>query len=352
MKNLAHKNYDLEVESTFEIPQESEDSLEVAVSDQSDEIEGLNEEANDVRYVTDEFKIYNSSKSKASKSQDNRHSFGKNETDSLKLYLKEIGKHELLSFEEEQELAKRAKSGDSVAKRELANHNLRLVVSIAKKYLRKGLSMQDLIQEGNMGLLKAVDRFDPHKGYRFSTYATWWIRQAITRAIADKSRLIRLPVHMNELLIKAKRAIRELNLELGRPPSLEEISERLKVDKKKVKLVLASSRKLLSLDAKVGTEYDSTFGDLIEDNVIPLPTESTAKELLKEDVQLILKNLNEQERAVVEMRFGINGAKPKSLTKIGDVLGVSKERARQIELKAFRKLRNNSKTMALKSYLS
>ena len=354
MKNLALNNeYDFEVESNFEAPQtsdQSDENFDFEIDDLEDDDDG--EEEDNVRFVTDEFKIYNNSKSGKRKSSLSSASVMPTETDSLKLYFKEIGRLELLSAEEEKALAVRAKKGDEKAKDELASHNLRLVVSIAKKYLRKGMSLQDLIQEGNLGLLKAVDRFDPSRGYRFSTYATWWIRQAITRALADKSRLIRLPVHMNELLLKVKKAIRKLTLELGRKPSVDEIAQYLDVEKKKVKLVLASSKKLLSLDAKVGTEYDSTFGDLIEDNVIPLPTESTARELLKEDVQSLLENLNDQEKAVLEMRFGLAGAKTQSLTKIGQVLGVSKERARQIELKALRKLRNNQSISALKAYLN
>ena len=289
MKNLAHKNEEIKLEASVEVPSLSEETIEVMVcQSESDDLDLENEySSDDVRYVTDEFEVFDSSKrkksSKSKTSKKTKQTSKKLETDSLKVYLKEIGKTELLTHSEEKRLAKLARMGDILAKQKIANANLRLVVSIAKKYLNKGLSMQDLIQEGNVGLLKAIDRFDPDLGYRFSTYATWWIKQAITRALADKSRLIRLPVHMNELLIKARRVIRKLNLELGRPPTIEEIADNLKVKKEKIELVLSSSKSLLSLDAKVGSEYESTFGDLLEDNVIPLPTESTARELLEED---------------------------------------------------------------------
>ncbi|HMO21836.1 MAG TPA: sigma-70 family RNA polymerase sigma factor [Candidatus Melainabacteria bacterium] len=351
MKNQVHKrknefDYD---SSDDEMIFDAEEDFEIDVDEDSDDGDG------DVRFATDEFEIFDTKKRRANKESNLNLEPGKMkqpETDSLKVYLKEIGRTDLLSFDEEIELARAARKGDIMARQRIVKANLRLVVSIAKKYLNKGLSMQDLIQEGNLGLLKAVDRFDPELGYRFSTYATWWIKQAITRALADKSRMIRLPVHMNELLIKVKRAIRKLNLEQGRPPSPGEIADYLKVDIEKVQLVLNTSKSLYSLDASVGTEYDSTFGDLLEDNVQPLPNEMTAMGLLKEDIQNLLSSLNEQERAVIELRYGLKGEAPMSLTKIGSVIGVSKERARQIELKSLRKLRNNKSTSEMKCYIS
>ncbi|MBZ0185407.1 MAG: sigma-70 family RNA polymerase sigma factor [Candidatus Obscuribacterales bacterium] len=274
------------------------------------------------------------------------------DNDSLKRYFKEISRHKLLSADEEIEIARRARAGDAQAWQLLIQSNLRLVVSIAKKYLKKGLSLQDLIQEGNLGLLKAVGRYDPERGFRFSTYATWWIRQAVTRAIADKSRLIRLPVHMNELLLKAKRASRELYLEWGRAPKSDELASYMNESEDKILLAMNASRNLLSLDATIGSEYESTFADVLEDNVVALPTENATQALLREDVVELLGCLNVQERSVTELRFGLRGDQPCSLTKIGALLGISKERARQIELKALRKMRNNNKSSALKAYIS
>lgn len=350
MKNTAHKRKDdFEFESSYEDPTSLAESGEDLFDDSDTDEEDFEDE--DVRFVTNEFEIFDSSKRKSKVGNYKFKKVKPKDTDSLKVYLKEIGRSDLLSFEEEVEYARAARKGDPIGRQKLVKANLRLVVSIAKKYLNKGMSMQDLIQEGNLGLLKAVDRYDPELGYRFSTYATWWIKQAITRALADKSRMIRLPVHMNELLIKAKRVIRKLSLELGRPPSPEEIAKQLNVKPEKIKLVLNTSRKLYSLDATVGTDYDSTFGDLLEDNVQPLPNEATARDLMKEDVRALIENLNEQEKAVITLRYGLNGEAPLSLTKIGDVIGVSKERARQIELKSLRKLRNNKNTNAMKSYI-
>lgn len=272
--------------------------------------------------------------------------------DSVKQYFSEIGRRNLLSFEEEKALARAAKAGDERARARLIECNLRLVVSLAKRYLKRGLSLQDLIQEGNMGLLKAADRYDPEKGFRFSTYASWWIRQAITRAIADKSRTIRLPVHMNELLSKLKKAVRDLSEELGRNPTIEEIAKATEVPEDKLKLAMETSRDLVSLDAFVGTGFDSTIGDMLEDEFSPRPAESATEALLKEDIQGILHNLNDQEKAIIEMRFGLKDGKGRTLAEAGSVIGVSRERARQIEGKALRKLRNNKELKAMRAYLN
>lgn len=274
------------------------------------------------------------------------------QSDSVKKYFAEIGRHGLLSAEEERDLARRAKLGDTEARAKLVKSNLRLVVSIAKRYLKRGLLLQDLIQEGNLGLLRAVDKFDPEKGFRFSTYATWWIRQAITRAIADKSRIIRLPVHVNELLTRLRRAVRKLNEELGRPPTIEELAEATEVKKDKLLLALDASRDLMSLDATVGTGFDSTLGDMLEDDVIPQPTETATMSLMRKDVSDLMECLNDQEKSVIEMRFGLKDGRARTLSEAGKLIGVSRERARQIEAKAIRKLRNNRGSRGLKAYLN
>jgi RNA polymerase primary sigma factor len=272
--------------------------------------------------------------------------------DSVKKYFSEISRRTLLSAVEERDLATRAKAGDARARSLLVESNLRLVVSIAKRYLKRGLALQDLIQEGNVGLMRAVDKFDPNRGFRFSTYATWWIKQAITRAIADKSRMIRLPVHVNEMLTKVRKEVRRLSSALGRPPTIEELAEATEVKKEKLLQVMETSRELLSLDSAIGTGFDSTLGELLEDDAMPAPTETAAQNLLREDVGHLLTCLNDQEKTIIEMRFGLKDGTARTLSQAGQVLGISRERARQIEAKAIRKLRNSKVTNGMRAYLN
>ncbi len=272
--------------------------------------------------------------------------------DSVKKYFSEISRRKLLTAVDERELATKAKAGDREARSLLVESNLRLVVSIAKKYLKRGMALQDLIQEGNVGLLKAVDKFDPERGFRFSTYATWWIKQAITRSIADKSRMIRLPVHVNEMLAKVRKEVRKLSAELGRPPTIEELSIATEIKPDKILQVMETSRELLSLDSAIGTGYDSTLGELLEDDVMPAPTETATQNLLRQDVTGLLTCLTDQEKAIIEMRFGLKDGTGKTLSQAGQVLGISRERARQIEAKAIRKLRNSKTMNSMRAYIN
>jgi len=273
------------------------------------------------------------------------------EEDSVKTYLREISRHRLLNGREEIELARAVRTGDKAARRRLIQANLRLVVSIAKRYTNHGLSFQDLIQEGSLGLIRAVEKFDPERGNKFSTYATWWIRQAITRALANKSRTIRVPVHMNDVINRLRRVVRDLAQELGRRPSLEELMAASGLDREKVLLALGASRSLLSLDACFGEESDNTLADTIEDQTAAPPDEAAASQLLSRHVDEILNNLTTRERDVIKLRFGIHAERSMSLDELGRVLGLTRERVRQIELKAMQKLRRNSQVEALKEFL-
>jgi RNA polymerase primary sigma factor len=272
--------------------------------------------------------------------------------DSTGTYLKEIGRHKLLVGKDEIELARASKLGDSVARKKLAQANLRLVVSIAKKYTNHGLSLQDLIQEGNLGLMRAVDKFDPERGFKFSTYATWWIRQGITRAIADQSRTIRLPVHLNESLTKLKRTVAKLSEKLNRRPNVEELSAESGLKQEKILQLLEADKQLISLDGLVGDFEDTTLSDLIANDKIAPPDEEADANLLIGKVTSMLSNLSQSERNVIAMRFGLGGESTRSLEQCGQVLGISRERARQLELKALKKLRNNNIANGLKSHLS
>ena len=271
--------------------------------------------------------------------------------DPVRLYLKEIGNVPLLSTEEEIELAKRVEEGDEAAKKKLTEANLRLVVSIAKKYVGRGMPFLDLIQEGNMGLMKAVDKFDYSKGYKFSTYATWWIRQAITRGIADTGRTIRVPVHMVETINKTLRMTRTLLQELGREPTPEEVADRLNVPVSRVREVLKISRDPVSLDTPIGEEDDSHLGDFIEDDSALSPADSAAFSMLREELNTALESLTDRERQVVELRFGLRDGRARTLEEVGREFNVTRERIRQIEAKALRKLRHPSRSKRLKDFL-
>ena len=271
--------------------------------------------------------------------------------DPVRMYLKEIGKVPLLSADEEVELAKRMAEGDEEAKKRLAEANLRLVVSIAKRYVGRGMLFPDLIQVGNLGLINAVEKFDYHKGFKFSTYATWWIRQAITRAIADQARTIRIPVHMVETINKLIRVSRQLLQELGREPTPEEIAAELDMPVERVREILKISQEPVSLETPIGEEEDSHLGDFIQDDNVPVPAEAAAQTLLKEQLDEVLDTLTEREQKVLRLRFGMNDGRARTLEEVGKEFDVTRERIRQIEAKALRKLRHPSRSRKLRDYL-
>ncbi|MFR5633120.1 MAG: RNA polymerase sigma factor RpoD [Monoglobales bacterium] len=271
--------------------------------------------------------------------------------DPIRMYLKEIGKIPLLSTDEEIELAKRMENGDEEARKRLAEANLRLVVSIAKRYVGRGMQFLDLIQEGNLGLIKAVEKFDYRKGYKFSTYATWWIRQAITRAIADQARTIRIPVHMVETINRLIRASRQMVQELGREPTPEELARKLDMPVERVREIKKISQDPVSLETPIGEEEDSHLGDFIQDDNVMVPAEQAAFTLLHEQLMESLETLSEREQQVLRLRFGLDDGRPRTLEEVGRVFHVTRERIRQIEAKALRKLRHPSRSKKLKDYL-
>lgn len=271
--------------------------------------------------------------------------------DPVRMYLKEIGKVSLLTADEERELAIRMEQGDEEAKKKLCESNLRLVVSIAKRYLNRGLSFLDLIQEGNLGLIKAVDKFDYTKGYKFSTYATWWIRQAITRSIADQARTIRIPVHMVETINKLIRISRQLLQEYGREPTSEEIAKEMGITVEKVREIKKISQDPVSLETPIGEEEDSHLGDFIPDDDVPAPVDAAAYSMLKEQLMEVLDTLSDREKKVLMLRFGLEDGRPRTLEEVGKEFNVTRERIRQIEAKALRKLRHPSRSKRLKDYL-
>ena len=271
--------------------------------------------------------------------------------DPVRMYLKEIGRVSLLTGDEEVALAERIEQGDETAKQELAEANLRLVVSIAKRYVGRGMQFLDLIQEGNMGLMKAVEKFDYRKGFKFSTYATWWIRQAITRAIADQARTIRIPVHMVETINKLIRIQRNLLQDLGREPTPEEIGAEMDIVTDKVRDILKIAQEPVSLETPIGEEGDSHLGDFIEDNEAISPADSAAYQMLKEQLESVLDTLTDREENVLRLRFGLEDGRTRTLEEVGKVFGVTRERIRQIEAKALRKLRHPSRSKQLRDFL-
>ena len=272
--------------------------------------------------------------------------------DNVRMYLKEIGKLSLLSLDEETEISERIANGDEEAKNRLAESNLRLVVSIAKRYVGRGMLFLDLIQEGNIGLMKAVEKFDANKGYKFSTYATWWIRQAITRAIADQARTIRVPVHMVETINKLSRFQRQLTLELNREPTDEELAEKMGMSPEKVREVIKIAQDPVSLETPIGEEEDSHLGDFVPDESNMSPEDFTIHEMLKEEISDVLLTLTEREEQVLRLRFGLDDGSSKTLEEVGQMFGVTRERIRQIEAKALRKLRHPSRSRKLKDFLN
>ncbi|MGI5841541.1 MAG: RNA polymerase sigma factor RpoD [Patescibacteria group bacterium] len=271
--------------------------------------------------------------------------------DSVRMYLKEIGKIDLLTFDQEVYLAQQIEKGSQIAREQLINANLRLVVSIAKKYIGRGLSFLDLVQEGNQGLMRAVEKFDWKRGFKFSTYATWWIRQAITRAIADQAKTIRIPVHMVETINKVYKATRALTQKLGHEPTVEQIAQEVGITVDKVEEIYRISQDTTSLATPVGDDEDSFLGDFIEDTTQPSPYEETSKELLRESIEEVLDSLDEREAKVLSLRFGLMGETPKTLEEVGKIFNVTRERIRQIEAKALRKLRHPSRRKKLQDYL-
>ena len=327
-ETLEQNNIDIDIASTDVLPPIDDDILP-EVEDIADIEEVTEEEMNRTDELADSFST----------------------DDPVRMYLKEIGKVPLLTTEEEVALAERMADGDEEAKKRMTEANLRLVVSIAKRYVGRGMLFLDLIQEGNLGLIKAVEKFDYRKGYKFSTYATWWIRQAITRAIADQARTIRIPVHMVETINKLIRVSRQLLQELGREPFPEEIAEEMNMSVERVREILKISQEPVSLETPIGEEEDSHLGDFIQDDNVPVPADAAAFTLLREQLKDVLSTLTDREQKVLRLRFGLDDGRARTLEEVGKEFNVTRERIRQIEAKALRKLRHPSRSRKLKDYL-
>lgn len=334
--------------SGFEIESDEMDEFYEYLNEQGIEVIGENEDDPQMQEIAKQEK---ESEKEEENTEDLSVPLGIKINDPVRMYLKEIGRVNLLSAAEEIELASRIEEGDEEAKRRLSEANLRLVVSIAKRYVGRGMLFLDLIQEGNMGLLKAVEKFDYRKGFKFSTYATWWIRQAITRAIADQARTIRIPVHMVETINKLIRVQRSLLQDLGREPTPEEIGEEMELTPEKVRDILKIAQEPVSLETPIGEEDDSHLGDFIEDQEAVSPSDHAAYELLKEQLEDVLDTLTDREENVLRLRFGLDDGRTRTLEEVGKVFGVTRERIRQIEAKALRKLRHPSRSKRLKDFM-
>jgi RNA polymerase primary sigma factor len=334
--------YSTPKESPRESPRESIDDL--ALEDLLPGFAGLS-------YNGEEVEILSDSEEELDELQSKRQARGMAGEDPVQVYLRAIGKIRLLSAKEEIELARRIAKGDLAAKKKLVQSNLRLVVSIAKKYQGRGLPFLDLIQEGNLGLIRASEKFDAERGYKFSTYATWWIRQGITRALADKSRTIRVPVHMVETINNLRRITRKLSQEIGRRPTMEELAKAMGVSLSKIQDILSANRTPLSLDTPYGEDEDNSLADLVEDENVTKPEDSTEASLMSQDVRQVLSTLTPRERDILVLRFGLNDGKQRTLEQVGKMVGITRERTRQIELKALRMLRQSKFTTKLKDYL-
>ena len=335
---LTHKDVAVALEEIEMAPEEMETIYEVFEKEGIEVVNDLDKELEEIEVSKEEL-------------EDLSVPEGISIDDHVKMYLKEIGKVNLLDAQQELELAQRMSEGDEEAKKRLAEANLRLVVSIAKRYVGRGMSFLDLIQEGNLGLIKAVDKFDYSKGYKFSTYATWWIRQAITRAIADQARTIRIPVHMVETINKLVRVSRQLVQELGREPTPEELAKELNISVEKVREISKISQEPVSLETPIGEEEDSHLGDFIPDDDAPAPSDAASFVLLKEQLVDVLKTLTPREEKVLRLRFGLDDGRQRTLEEVGKEFNVTRERIRQIEAKALRKLRHPSRSKKLKDYL-
>ncbi len=335
---LTHKDIAVALEEIEMAPEEMETIYEVFEKEGIEVVNDLDKELEEIEVSKEEL-------------EDLSVPEGISIDDHVKMYLKEIGKVNLLDAQQELELAQKMADGDEEAKKRLAEANLRLVVSIAKRYVGRGMSFLDLIQEGNLGLIKAVDKFDYSKGYKFSTYATWWIRQAITRAIADQARTIRIPVHMVETINKLVRVSRQLVQELGREPTPEELAKELNISVEKVREISKISQEPVSLETPIGEEEDSHLGDFIPDDDAPAPSDAASFVLLKEQLVDVLKTLTPREEKVLRLRFGLDDGRQRTLEEVGKEFNVTRERIRQIEAKALRKLRHPSRSKKLKDYL-